>query len=471
MSNDSGNLLIRAFFSHSYDAAEINRYFYELLAIGDRGLQFEVDEGRSEGEKIPTNVTRIERKIRDADAFVGVYPLPPAADDEPGIDYLQKKSRYFRFELDIARRAGIPAIVFYDKRYRGVIEPPPTIAEKTFDSREVPHSVSRRTRKRFEKLTDEFFEQVSGWIVHKREATEENSVGMILSSQDYDDQARQELSTMLKQARWKPTDLAWPPQLKDEGYLQLACFDWVLADCGQAAAESGISTYLHARMIPTMRVRRTPKVGPERAGPGSSDYTLFGDLTVGYGDPKKEARWSEPGELRGAVGALLATLSKEGELIADAEMAEEYFRRAAATDIEVFLSCAGEDVDFANQLAEALKKRFRSAFYYKEPRDLTPGKPWMPEITQKISEARLGVILHSRDWLKKDYCQDELDQMNRRRIENKMVLIPVKLRPDDPVLPDEIRGITYVKPWEFNDDAGRVADEIVEAYRRIELDT
>ena len=72
----------KAFLSHRYKSPETNLFFFSLFA-GKADIQFEVDAGVeyrpvSAGEvvnQLPTNVTRIERMVRDANAFIGIYPL------------------------------------------------------------------------------------------------------------------------------------------------------------------------------------------------------------------------------------------------------------------------------------------------------------------------------------------------------------------------------------------------------------
>jgi hypothetical protein len=56
----------KAFLSHRYKSPDVNLYFFNLFAESAE-VQFEVDEGA-----FATNVTRLERMIRGADAFIGI---------------------------------------------------------------------------------------------------------------------------------------------------------------------------------------------------------------------------------------------------------------------------------------------------------------------------------------------------------------------------------------------------------------
>ena len=98
------------FLSHRYKSPEANLFFFKLFAdIAE--IQFEVDEGT-----FATNVTRLERMIRAAYAFIGIYPFPGTSDEAQKPEELKKASRYFKLELDLAIRSRKPAIVFYDER-------------------------------------------------------------------------------------------------------------------------------------------------------------------------------------------------------------------------------------------------------------------------------------------------------------------------------------------------------------------
>src|SRR3954447_8546662 len=109
-------LSFKAFLSHAYDAAEINVAFFGIFSeIAD--VQFEVDIGLKN-----LNVTRLERRIRDCDAFVGLYPFPGGQTFEPAPADALKASRYFRLEMELAARARRPGIIYYDKRYQSAIQ-------------------------------------------------------------------------------------------------------------------------------------------------------------------------------------------------------------------------------------------------------------------------------------------------------------------------------------------------------------
>jgi hypothetical protein len=68
-SQDSSGVAFRSFLSHRYQSPRINECFFPILSA-DADPQFAIDPGT-----IATSVTRLERLIRDADAFIGIYPF------------------------------------------------------------------------------------------------------------------------------------------------------------------------------------------------------------------------------------------------------------------------------------------------------------------------------------------------------------------------------------------------------------
>src|SRR4249920_386282 len=95
-SSDAGRTgTVNAFLSHSYGAPEVNLFFFELISTV-APIAFRVDQG-----KFRTSTTRLERMIRDADAFFGVWPLPGDSRADWDSEGLASESKYFRLELDM----------------------------------------------------------------------------------------------------------------------------------------------------------------------------------------------------------------------------------------------------------------------------------------------------------------------------------------------------------------------------------
>ena len=75
--------------------------------------------------------------IRDADAFVGIWPLPGEPDAAWDRDALEAEARYFRLELDMAIRARKPGIVFSDRRFANLLQAPAGMTQLRYDAQEV----------------------------------------------------------------------------------------------------------------------------------------------------------------------------------------------------------------------------------------------------------------------------------------------------------------------------------------------
>src|SRR2546430_1358108 len=107
----SPRLAFDAFLSHRYKSPEVNLYFYKMFAE-TASVQFRVDIGLRQ-----LSTARLERVIRNVDAFIGIYSIPGDPTASPDLDSLMHLSRYFRLELDMAIRSRRPSIVFCDERY------------------------------------------------------------------------------------------------------------------------------------------------------------------------------------------------------------------------------------------------------------------------------------------------------------------------------------------------------------------
>jgi hypothetical protein len=79
--------VLNAFLSHRYQAADVNARFYRVFSDVAH-VQFEVDVGIK-----ATNVTRLERLIRGADAFIGFHSLPDDVGAVPDRSALLDASR------------------------------------------------------------------------------------------------------------------------------------------------------------------------------------------------------------------------------------------------------------------------------------------------------------------------------------------------------------------------------------------
>ena len=444
---------IRIFLSHKYMAPAVNRAFYGLLMREDRTIQFEVDQPRADGRNLPTNVTRLERSIRDADGFVGIYPLPDDAPDSPDAEYLSSKSRYFRLEMDMADRAGIPAIIFYDHRLETTLGHSRHFLRVSFDPRTLPDSLPRKKLTQITQSVDDYYRWIDAAFVlvsnGRRMETEGKQVGIALPNHDYSDAVVEKIATLLKSNNWDPGNgrLPWPPCLQHHAWSNLENYAWILVDGGIHSTLSGIVPYLHHAMIPLMRMKR---LRPEKSPiwpKGSIGHTLFGDIQAGY--PKDEIRWKNENELLQGIRERLELLSHPRELIHDEREATRYFRRAAIRPERVFVSYAGKDADYATTLVDTLKHHFEHVFSYRHPGELLPGEEWQERLIEELNEREIGVIIYSEAYEQSKYCDFERKKMVRQFIEGKMTLFPIVLTHDDPRPSDGLEGIQYMKAYDL----------------------
>src|SRR5262245_6663227 len=92
---------MQIYFSHSYRDVEVNTYFFEVLV--EQKLELFADQ------KSPTwCVAKLERYVQDLSGFLSIVPRRVA--DDGSIGY----SPYIGYELGMARRSGLPRLMFVD---------------------------------------------------------------------------------------------------------------------------------------------------------------------------------------------------------------------------------------------------------------------------------------------------------------------------------------------------------------------
>jgi hypothetical protein len=421
-----------AFLSHQYRATDVNCFFFDLF---DRAaeVQFEIDEGA-----FATNVTRLERKVRNADAFVGIYPLS-AHDPDP-----VKESRYFRLELDIAARSGKPALVLYDGRYRDDLTRPPGARMLPFDNRQIVGSGQKPDTGRFEKAFQSFRDAVSARRRFEVEATlgpRGTAVGLLLDR--YPDRALDAVRESLRRARYEPVDV--PSVLGASFFATLPRLDFAVVDVANPELAPGVA-FLHGAFVPMLRLKRLE--GEDVASP--LEAKLFGNLEVGY--PKDVVRWRDDGELAAGLAARLTSLDAASVRIATRTEALEYFRRASLRKESVFLSYSGNDREAAGRISAALRARFQRVFDYRDAgTSIPPGREWGREVFDALSQSGVGVPLLSATYFESGNCRHELDEMVALRDAGRLKLVPVKLDEAPLDLPSNLRSTQYLRLWEHPD--------------------
>lgn len=448
------------FLSHRYKSPEINLFFFKIFA-DTAEVQFEVDEGT-----FSTNVTRLERMIRAADAFMGIYPFPGDSKAAKQPEELRKASRYFRLELDLAIRSRKPAIVFYDERYGNVLRCPDSMISVPFNFREITGSGQVPKAKMFREQFKDFCEIVNASMDYgiKQKNLSRSRIGIALPLQTVDTRYGpddiQIIEDILEAHGFDDRKvLRWPAVLNRDSFALFHDADWVIVDTGEEMARTGIPAYLHGQFVPMLRLRRFPSDQTE--SPLSLlEKTLYGDIDVGYN--KDIIAWNDHAILKEGLQERLLTIKGDVRRISSMLDAETYFRSAALRKEAVFLSYAGEDSDLAAEISTELKKHFQTVFDYRDGESIAPGEDWMDEIFKKLSRSAIGVPLYSVDYFKSGNCLHEAREMIARRDSQNMKVLPIKLRKGDVELPPWIGSIQYLR----YSDYPKVEDVVKDIIRR-----
>jgi hypothetical protein len=427
----------KVFLSHRYKSPETNLFFFNLVA--ERAvLQFEVDEGVEfrplEGgvvQGLPTNVTRLERMIRDTDAFVGFYPLSLAPTEVPTQAQLLHESRYFRLELDLAIRSGKPALMLYDQRYKSLLDGPPSFFRSSFDAQEILPGQETPSAGAWKRTFSDFAAHVEAFTalsVIRGARAKSTSVGVLLPPRDpkgggYDAAEVGVVEDALRARGYEPVRLLWPPSLGSALLIKASSYDFMVVDVGDNPASTAAIAFLHGRFVPSVRLRRVVSVDAE---PSELERSLYGSITVGY--PKDIVRWQSVEELEAGIRSRLHVLEVPAERINIRAEAEAYFARSAQRPLNVFLSYSGRDEQFGKRISAALSRRFRKVFDYKDGKSIRPGEPWLKEIFEELAGASVAIPLISDEYFASDNCEHEAREIIARRDNQRLHVIPVKLK-------------------------------------------
>lgn len=447
---------IKAFLSHSYASSAVNLRFFDLFSRAAQ-VQFSVDVG-----DLPTNVTRLERLVRDADAFIGLYPLSVPAMEELAAGELRKQSRYFRLELDLAIRAGLPTIVFADQRYGRLLECPEWARKYAFDAQEVESQADGPGLDTFAQAFQVFSAGAlayQAYRVHQAVGMRErDAVGLLLPALGYPKPLRLKIAKQIEDITGRRVmDLGWPPRIDGAFHAKVGALDWVVVDVGENTASGPVVGFLHGHFVPALRLTR----GKAGAAVEAGTQPLYSAFEVGY--PKDILKWAEPDAMLLALEGRLRTLMQPQQLVGDPATARRYFESASLRKEVIFVSYAGTDLELAIPIIEALKKQYKTVFNYKDGESIRPGRPWLDEIFGTISRASGGVILLSANYLNSGNCMHEARQMIARRDEGKLQMLPVRLQAGKLDIPEWLHDTQHVLPHQMRgpQDVARLLEQLL----------
>ncbi len=438
---------LTAFLSHKYKAPTVNQFFFKLFSQNAE-VQFEVDSGTS-----ATNVTRLERLIRDADAFIGIYSHDELMNSEPAPAEMQASCRYFRLEMEIAARARKPGIVFVDKRYRGIFSAAQPLEQQDFDIQEILGRGSKPSSDIFKAAFERFCNRVQAArnydLTQNLLGRGSTRVGVLLpgpnQNSGYSPDKTAIIMKVLEDQRFDPILMQWPAYVTPRFIEQIRALDWILLDVGLACAETGIVGFLHGAFLPAMRLL---SVSSRDNTAWEASEALYKGVEVGY--QKDILRWWDAESLSAGLAKRLESLKTIRKRISTLDEALEYFASAALRKEAVFISYAGADYDTAGDLRTAVRQRFQEVFDYRDGQSIRPGQPWLKEIFDRLSVSPIGIPVLSPAYLQSGNCMHELRQMIAQADDKKMLLFPVKLRKEETLsLPPELKAFQYVRLWEY----------------------
>lgn len=447
----------KVFLSHRYKSPETNLFFFGVFA-GVSELQFEVDAGQA-----PTNVTRLERMIRGADAFVGIYPYPLQAQEALTQEDLLRESRYFRLELDLAIRSSKPTLICYDQRYRNVLACTAATAVITFDSQEVAGRGSAPSAERYRKVFRDFCQTVAAAKAYqdtKSSLPHAAKVGVLLpastpAAAGYEQEHFTIIEALLAEANYEPVRIPCPPVLERRLFDAAAELDWIIVDVGDAGYAAAVA-YFHGQFMPTMRLKRC------NAGdlPSALEQILYGGVEAGY--KSDTLRWQTGEELRAGVRARIKGIDLPTRRIGSHQQAKEYFSSAALRKEAVFVSYSGKDEKIAATIVAALGTRFQRVFDYRDGHSIRPGAPWMEEIFAQLSAAAVAIPLLSAAYFESGNCKHEAQVMTAAHDSGKLRILPVKVSAEKLVLPSWFPPLQYERAFLMNDEPERLAVHILD---------
>ena len=158
---------------------------------------------------------------------------------------------------------------------------------------------------------------------------------------------------------------------------------------------------------------------------------------------KDVTRWANEAELREGLDERLHVIAQQAELIGDEAAAMTYFSSAAKRKEPVFLSYAGADADVGEKFGFELRRRFQEVFDYRDGESLRIGEYWQDQISRRLAESAVGVILFSEHYRESGNCMDEARRLYDGFVTGKAKLLSVKL--DDASAPELLSGLQYAR--------------------------
>lgn len=447
-------ITFKSFLSHSYKSADINLYFFKIFEDVAE-VQFEIDEGTKS-----INVTRLEKMVRDSDAFIGIYPFSGTDDEANNVEELKKQSKYFRLEMDLAFRSQKPAIIFYDIRFGALIKPPGNIFFQSFDVNEVAGTGGfpnmNKHKNEFIKFCDAVNSKKKYFDVQKNE--EKTTVAVVISKENFESkEISQEIRQILEKNNYTDIEfLNQPYVINNKFFTLLEKIDFAIVDQGSHVGKSGLPAFFHGRFIPMIRVEKISKIVDSNC----IEHFLYDGVEVGYN--KDKIIWANHENLLAELSDKVKIYKKGVTRFNTIDEANTYFLKAKLRKELVFVSYSGKDAEIAQDIIASLKKHFQVVYNYQDGESIRPGKPWLEEIFNSLSKSAIGISLLSKSYFASGNCVHEAQEMVANSDMKKMKLFGVKLYEEELELPPYFRVNQYKKLGKINSIENVVKDILIQ---------
>jgi nucleoside phosphorylase len=407
---------IRAYFSHSYRAADrdINLYFWHLFH--EKGFSFTVDP-----KSDTFSASYLEYLMKRSACFAAV--IPRRADQAPYFC-----SPFMVFEYGLAVQARRPRLVFVERDIGGGLfrkdDPDVVVFDRATLEDDQAEYESRITRLAERARPDRTLDR-----------TTLGSVGLLLSPTSVDPVTlAQRLTTALKGWGYHAVE---PIDPRFDRLYELAIhldqYDFVVVDVA-AVSPTGMEWlhgYLSGRFIPSIRLFRLDGESPHAVSPPP---WALSQTVVGGQSEDAVLFWRSDDELLSKLERIVQRFTRVRTDLRWKLDAERYFRSAGrSTSARVFISNAQSANAFAVALSSQLELENIRYFHYKANNTLPLAERWQEELAREIRGSRIFVQLFSRDYMSSRYCAEELATAQRAESEGMLKILPLFLDPPQQV--------------------------------------
>ena len=314
-------------------------------------------------------------------------------------------------------------LVFYDERYRSVLNLPQSAHRQTFSGQEVGW-IRRDAQRAASSAGDcrvlrasSYADRIPG---RGGEALDRSEVGLLLP--EYPRDLVNELGGVLGNRAYTPVVLPWPLSADLHFVRSVSALDWLVFDCGDAPEGAVALGWLDARGVPFARLRRlSQEISPVPA----AEAALYRAFEVGYDEDR--LTWSDRADLVPRFETLVDVVNSPVLRINTKAEAETYFRAAERRKQKVFLSYASENANVAAALANKLKQRFEVVFDYRDGESLVAGSGYPAQLYDRLECSEIGIPVLSEPYLNKGTCTHEAQDMCSNMDGGKMFVYPINV--------------------------------------------